>query len=241
MTEVGELAGRPEQAPVRRTTLTLAVAVVLALIVGTGLGWVLFSPRHPGDSSADAGFARDMHDHHGQAVEMSLLAIERAESEQIVSLATDIATSQSGQMGRMEAWLTAWGLSQAHADPADRMTWMADHPAGAGHDDLPDGVLMPGMATPEEMQALRDASGTDAEILFLQLMITHHLAGVDMAQAAVDLAADSEVVRLASAMVNGQTMEIDLMVDFLSQRDAEPRESPEELQPGAPTEDEHDH
>lgn len=213
----------------RVTVVSRLAALLIALLVGSLLGWLVFSPTHPGDDSADAGFARDMHEHHSQAVEMSLLVIERAESADIVTIASDIAITQSNQMGRMEAWLTAWGLPQAPQDPDDVMAWMSDHAAHVGHEDLPEGVRMPGMATPAEMQELRDATGVEAEILYLQLMTTHHIAGIDMAQAGRDLARDSEAVRLATRMAEGQSKEIALMVDKLADRGAAPRETPEEI------------
>ena len=55
--------------------------------------------------SADAGFARDMTDHHAQAVEMALIAYQRTEDEAVRLLAYDIATSQQAQIGMMAGWL----------------------------------------------------------------------------------------------------------------------------------------
>ena len=73
------------------------------------------------------------------------------------------------------------------------------------------------------------ASGTDpvyvgkaAEILFLQLMIVHHRAGVDMAKAAQSSGDQPRVVRLARSMVEGQSGEINLMTDMLKKRGATP-------------------
>lgn len=210
----------------------LAVASVIALVLGTLVGWVAFAPHHPGTHSAEAGFARDMSEHHLQAVEMSLLVLGRSDSADVDTLAYDIASAQANQIGQMEAWLRAWGLPTARPDA--RMTWMEGHETHADHGDMemgPGAPKMPGMASAEEMQQLRDAEGEEAEILFLQLMITHHISGVDMAQAAVDLADDPEVVRIAQAMVNAQQSEIDLMTDMLADRDAEPREDLTEMGP----------
>lgn len=225
--------GKPVGGPGRRSFTRwqrvgaplLAVTAVTALVLGTLLGWMAFAPHHPGTDSAEAGFARDMSEHHSQAVEMSFLAIERAESANVRTLAYDIASSQANQIGQMEGWLRTWDLPTAR--PGERMAWMAEHAAHQGHDMATmgeDAPPMPGMATAAEMEQLREADGTDAEILFLQLMITHHVSGVDMARAAVDLAEDREVVRIAQAMVNAQSSEINLMTDLLVERDATPRE-----------------
>jgi uncharacterized protein (DUF305 family) len=201
----------------------LAAVTVLALCLGTLLGWVAFAPRHPGDDSADAGFARDMSEHHAQAVQMSQLVMQRTEDEEVRRLAVDITNNQAFERGVMATWLTRWGVPRARE--GDRMQWMVGHQAHAEHDtDLPAGVAMPGMASPTEIQALTDATGQEAEVLFLQLMTTHHLSGVDMAQAALDLARDPEVLAAAQRMVDAQSGEITLMQDMLAERDAEPRE-----------------
>ena len=67
---------------------------------------------------------------------------------------------------------------------------------------------MGGMATAEQMQALREASGAEADRLFTDMMIRHHQAGVDMARAAVRLAETSKVRDFAARVVDAQTAEI---------------------------------
>jgi uncharacterized protein (DUF305 family) len=208
----------------------LALAVT-ALVVG------LMLQRPPADDSVEAGFARDMSEHHAQAVAMSMEVIQDSESKDIDVLAYDIATSQSNQIGRMQGWLEQWGLGSARS--GDRMEWMPDSTdmtmetdgdtamggtMSSGEPGSPDYRAMPGMASLAEMDELGATSGEQAEVLFLQMMITHHVAGVEMAQAAVDEADDPQVVQLAQAMVAGQQSEIDLMVSMLADRDAEPRE-----------------
>ena len=75
-----------------------------------------------------------------------------------------------------------------------------------------------GMATPDELQRLRDADGVDAERLFLELMIKHHKGALDMAQLAADHATQDEVRRLAAAIIEAQTAETRLMQDYLEAR-----------------------
>ncbi|MGB5936039.1 MAG: DUF305 domain-containing protein, partial [Ornithinimicrobium sp.] len=201
----------------------MVATLVLTAALGVLMGWLIFAPDTPDGGSVDAGFARDMSEHHGQAVDMSLIVLQESDDPGIDVLAYDIATTQSTQIGTMQGWLDQWGLPSARSEP--RMSWMAEgamtngemgSPAEPGE---PDYRPMPGMASPAEMEGLRAATSTDSEILFLQLMITHHLAGVDMAQAAVDRADDPEVTRQAEAMVNGQRRAIDLMTALLRERD----------------------
>lgn len=195
----------------------LAVAGLFALAFTAGR--VAVAPQHPGNNSADAGFARDMQVHHAQAVEMSRIIREQTDDVVIRSIAYDIAMTQQHQIGQMYGWLEEWGLPHGSGSP--RMTWMA----GGGHGGHGSGTaesmsspegLMPGMATPEEMAALAEATGEDAERLFLELMIDHHAAGADMAQAGVDLAEDPEVRELAQKMAEGQLIEIAEMKKLLA-------------------------
>ena len=89
---------------------------------------------------------------------------------------------------------------------------------------LPPGVPMPGMASPAEIQELTDAADQEAEVLFLQLMTTHHISGVEMAEAALADADSPQVHAAAQRMVNAQFGEVMLMRDMLQDRDAQPRE-----------------
>jgi uncharacterized protein (DUF305 family) len=85
----------------------------------------------------------------------------------------------------------------------------------------PDG-LMPGMATAAEIRRLRTSTGTAQEVLFCQLMLRHHQAGVQMAKAAVEMAAQPVVRQLAQQMVTGQSYEIGLLTAELTKRGAKP-------------------
>lgn len=57
----------------------------------------------------DTTFAQMMIIHHEGAIEMSQLAIERAESPEVVALAERIAEAQGPEIEEMTAWLSAWG------------------------------------------------------------------------------------------------------------------------------------
>lgn len=199
----------------------LAAVTVLALSLGVLLGWLTFGQRTPGDSSVDAGFARDMSEHHAQAIEMSFLVLERTDDHAVSRLAIDIANNQATERGMMMGWLQSWGLPFAGPD-GERMAWMEhDHHAAEA---LPPGVSMAGMASPVEIQQLTDAEGEEAEILFLQLMTTHHIAGVEMAEDALHNASSPEVRAAAQRMVNAQFGEITLMKDMLEERGSQTRE-----------------
>jgi len=132
---------------------------------------------------------------------------ERTDDPELRQVALDIELTQQQQQGQMYGWLAVWGLPQASTGPL--MAWM-----GHGHDGPVDEV-MPGMATEEEMAALEAADGPEAERLFLELMIAHHVGGVDMAEAALERAERPEVRRLAQAVVDAQTAEIGVLERLL--------------------------
>lgn len=74
---------------------------------------------------------------------------------------------------------------------------------------------MPGMATSAQLAALSNAEGVDADRVYLTLMIAHHVAGADMAEAAADLAETGHVRMLAAKMAEGQQAEITALQELL--------------------------
>lgn len=211
----------------KRVLVVLAGIAVLALFgLAFSAGRVSAGPSYPVSDSADAGFARDMQVHHHQAVEMSMIVRDNTTDEAVRTLAYDIALTQQGQAGQMYAWLEEWNLTQTTGQ--DRMAWMSGASgghggmhldAGAGSMLEPDG-LMPGMATEAQLEELRAARGEDAERLYLTLMITHHVAGVEMARAGVELAETPQVRDLAVKIESGQQAEVNLMQGMLDALDA---------------------
>jgi uncharacterized protein (DUF305 family) len=198
--------------------LILALAAAAVLLGALSL-WLYLSGQTPEDGSAEAGFVRDMSVHHAQAVEMAEIVRDKTESEEIRILASDIALTQQAQIGRMQGWLAIWDLSPTGPEPA--MAWM-------GH---PTEGRMPGMASPKEIERLRNASPEEADRIFLQLMIPHHQAAVPMARAAIKRSDNPDVQSLARGIIATQKAEIQVMKDLLEERGAE---APE-------TSDGHDH
>ncbi|MEN3535793.1 DUF305 domain-containing protein [Microbispora sp. ZYX-F-249] len=209
--------------PARRSLSALGLVAVLLAVAAL----VVFFTRSgtPGDASPEAGFARDMGVHHAQAVEMSFVLRDKTSDEPLRSLAYDIITTQSTQRGIFMGWLQQWGLDQSSGRPA--MAWMSGHGhGGPASSATTPAAAMPGMATEEEMNRLRQATGRDAEVLFLQLMIRHHQGGVEMAEGLLKLSDRDEVRALAQHIVDGQNAEIRMMKDLLAKRGAQPLPAP---------------
>jgi uncharacterized protein (DUF305 family) len=188
----------------------LAVAVVAALLAGFAVGLLALRPDPtPGDSSAEAGFARDMITHHDQAVAMGMIAYENATVPEVRQVAYDIAITQQGQIGMMHQWLREWDLSPNGSQP--RMAWMQEDLDSELV--LTDG-LMPGMATPEQLTELREAEGVEVDRLFLELMSRHHLGGIHMIEGVLERSGEPEVTWLAGLMKSGQEKEMAVLRDL---------------------------
>ena len=77
---------------------------------------------------------------------------------------------------------------------------------------------MPGMATDEQLRALAEATGPRAERIYLQLMIPHHEAGVDMAEYTLGRDTEPYIEELAESIVASQTSELKVLRSMLEAR-----------------------
>ena len=209
----------------------LITALITAVIVGT-VAWSAgrlstINDPTPTATSAEAGFARDMQVHHDQGVELAMIVRDLTDAPDVRLLAYDIARTQAQQSGQLYGWLDQWELSQAGSEPS--MTWMTrPGKTDSGHDHT-DGTAsstgghapgdpMPGLATAEQIAELTAASGLDAERIFLTLMIAHHQGAVEMAESVLDRSSNSVVDSFATAVVQSQVSEIELMQSMLAKR-----------------------
>ncbi|CCG04771.1 DUF305 domain-containing protein [Blastococcus saxobsidens] len=224
MTSTPDPARRPLRA------VLLAVIGVGLVLLGGGLAVAVGVGQDPDPTadSVDAGFARDMSLHHLQGVEMANLAPERSDDPDVEQLAFDISATQTNQAGRMQGWLSLWGISPTGGDT---MAWMPAGEGGhGGHDtadmDMGAGALMPGMATEDELAELRSLSGTAFDVEFLKLMIRHHQGGFDMGAYAAEHAEEEAVRDLARSIVQSQGTETATMTDMLAARGGTPLPAP---------------
>ena len=225
-TETPEAPER-ERAPWHRHVVIGGLALTL-LLVGAIIGLLVNlpgqAPAAPAADSVDVGFAQDMSVHHQQAVQMASWERDHTTDPVLRLLASDIEATQSGQVGRMQGWLELWG---ARALPlGGYMAWMA---GPTGHADMgapadPAGgvTAMPGMATDADLRALRAATGKDLDVLFLQLMIRHHIGGTSMLTYAQQHAEFPQVRNLASQILSSQTSETAYMKQLLAARGGTP-------------------
>ena len=169
----------------------------------------------PPKSQAEAEFMRGMIMHHAQAVEMTALISSHTENKDLRSLGARISSSQSDEIRFMRRWLAARGEPVSMSMP--EMRNMGSHPM----------VLMPGMLTPEQMEALRNAKGADFDHLFLTGMIQHHNGALIMVKDLFDTAGagqDAELFDFATDADNTQRAEIRIMQEMLDKKTPEEKQ-----------------
>ncbi len=207
--------------------LVALLAAVGLLLLGAAGGLLLGLPGSTASSvppadSVDVGFAQDMSEHHQQAVQMASWVRDRTADPAVKQLAFDIEGTQQQQIGRMQGWLGLWNAA-SDAPGGRHMVWMSssDHSHAAPTAD--GGVhTMPGMASSDDLRALRAATGPALDVLFLQLMLRHHQGGVPMLQYAADHASEPEVRNLAAQMLSSQTSESQYLEQLLVARGGTP-------------------
>jgi uncharacterized protein (DUF305 family) len=146
-------------------------------------------------NSADVTYAQMMIEHHAQALEMTELVPDRAESTKVERLAERIAAAQGPEIAAMKGWLKTHG----EKEKAD------------GHQH----AAMPGMATEAQLKKLRAAEGKAFDQLFLTLMITHHEGAITMATEVKAQGNNVPIEEMADDVVAQQTSEITRMRDML--------------------------
>ena len=149
-------------------------------------------------NDADVAFVRDMVVHHGQAVVLADLAPDRARRADVKGLADRIADVQRPEIDVLNRWLEQHDL--AKVDP---------NAHGAAH------AGMPGMASADEVQALREARGADFDTMFLRLMVTHHEGALTMVEEVRKQGANVRVQEIADDVAVTQADEIHRMRGML--------------------------
>jgi uncharacterized protein (DUF305 family) len=206
--------------------LGILVYFILLSIFAQQTGPVVVQPGAPGEptrtlpsstratlpppSPADVKFMQDMIMHHDQAVEMTSLIESHTDNKKVRSLGTRISRSQSDEIKFMKRWLAARGQPVSPSMPEAHGTHMPSHQ-----------MLMPGMLTAKQMDALRESKGAEFDRLFLKGMIQHHNGALIMVKNLFDSAGagqDAELFNFATDVDNGQRAEIRVMQTMLGEK-----------------------
>src|SRR6266581_9584973 len=156
----------------------------------------MLPPRSP----KDVEFMQGMIMHHAQAVEMTALIESRTQNKELRLLGARVSHSQSEEIKFMKRWLEARG--EPTELPMPKMSGM-DMP---GMDMSKHEMLMPGMLTAKQMEALRNAMGKEFDRLFLTGMIQHHGGALVMVKDLFDTAGagqDAELFNFTTDIDSG--------------------------------------
>jgi uncharacterized protein (DUF305 family) len=147
-------------------------------------------------NDADVAFATQMIPHHQQAVTMADLALRKATTADVKSLATAIKAAQAPEIEQLSGYLTGWGKP---------VPTPGEH---SGH-------TMTGMMSPQEMDDLNRATGSMFDRMWVEMMIKHHQGAVAMAKTEQSTGKDAASIALAAKIQTAQTTEIATMQRLL--------------------------
>jgi len=149
--------------------------------------------------------------HHSQAVEMTALIASHTDNKVLQTLGARISLSQSDEINFMKRWLRARGEPESMSMPGMPDMEMNGKPMAP----------MPGMLTPAQMTALRQANGAAFDHLFLTGMIQHHNGALIMVNQLFDTPGagqDADLFDFATDVDNTQRAEIRIMEDMLKEK-----------------------
>ncbi len=161
-------------------------------------------------SKADVDFMQGMIPHHAQALLMCALAKPNGASPPLQLMCERMTISQRDEIAMMRTWLRDRGQMVPASDATHHTM---------NHDGMTHEMLMPGMLTEPEMEALRQARGQEWDRLFLAGMIKHHQGAIDMVEvlfASHGAAQDDDIYLFASDVFADQTAEIERMQIMLA-------------------------
>ncbi len=195
--------------------ITLTACAGAAGPAGTPSGAA--SPTTPAGASQAAASAFDqafidmMVPHHQSATEMAVLAQERAEHEELRTLAGEIIAAQDAEITQMRDWRQEW-FGSPETPPMDAMPLLPGMEMEDMGMDMGDGATMD-MTT--DIEELRDADPFD--LAFLDAMIPHHESAIEAGQIALEESENSEIRSLAEEIISSQQAEIDQMTAWRSE------------------------
>ena len=164
--------------------------------------------------NADVKFLQGMIVHHEQAILMSEMADIRTNNKTILDLAKRIDASQKDEINFMENWLK------------DRDEFNNISNNSHQNHKMHASMNMEGMATPKQLDDLRNSNSTDFDRLFLKLMINHHDGALEMVEELKKYpgnAYDPILNEFVSDLINDQGVEIERMNVILVGLSDDPR------------------
>jgi uncharacterized protein (DUF305 family) len=151
-------------------------------------------------NDTDIMYLQMMVAHHEQGLEMVDLAKEKATNPDLKTLAQAVSATQTDEVTMIKGWLTDWGK-----------TTQVDHApsAHADHGGLP-------ATGPEEIEALKKASGKTFDTAFLNLFVAHQHNAVEMAAMEKTGGSNKETKAFAERVKQSRTAQIQQMLTLMN-------------------------
>lgn len=165
-----------------RSRLTWLVALAVGLLVAASPATAAAPAPVPAAAHFEVEFMTTMIDHHGMAIEMGEICLEKARHAELRAMCHEVIAAQSEEIETMQSWLRGWyGVShEPEMTPADM----------------------------RELEMLASLSGARFEIRFMETLIRHHRKAIAEAEACLDHASHRELLELCEQIVEAQTAEI---------------------------------
>ncbi len=141
-------------------------------------------------------FMQDMIAHHQTALEMATLVPTHTKRPELNTLAQNIISAQTKEIGQMTTWLAQWYNEKPYTNSMDAPGMMD---------------MMGGM------DQLKNAKDAGFDKLFLDQMTMHHQQAVSMAKLVPQKTQRSELVTLSQNIIQAQTGEIQQMSTWKKQ------------------------
>lgn len=155
---------------------------------------------NPPSGDVDYDFVVGMIPHHQGAVDMSKILLESGQADpELAELAREIITAQSEEMAFMESWL------RENPEP---------QPDGRAVEIIQ--AYQASMTT--MMDGMHGDRDTDINTRFVNGMIPHHQAAIEMAKVVLEYSDDAGLRNMAEAVVREQNREISEMRDWLNRQ-----------------------
>jgi uncharacterized protein (DUF305 family) len=151
-------------------------------------------------NDTDTMYLQMMVAHHEQGLEMVNLAKDKATNPDLKTLAQAVSATQTDEVTMIKGWLTDWG-----------QTTKVDHApsAHADHGGLP-------ATGPEEIEALKKASGKTFDTAFLNLFVAHQHNAVEMAAMEKSGGTNAETKAFAERVKQSRSAQIQQMLTLMN-------------------------
>ena len=175
------------------------IAYLIGLVILVSCANASVNPPAPtemdhGGQSMDAPVTSDltyidgMIVHHQGAINMAREALAQAESDNVKQLATQIINAQEAEVMQLNVWRESWYPDAPESDVSQM-----------------------------DMGAMQVEAGDGSyDERWLQAMIVHHQAALDMSGQLLKVGEHSELVSFAEAVITAQTAEIKQMQEWLN-------------------------